>query len=212
MFLSSMMASTPTQRVLGNSPVAQLQDRHEVDTTSDAFCRQTVAGKHLAADPPLLFLEEHVAGSQGNQAPRPQLFLEESVAGGQGNQSLAVKGQISTINVDNTGPLLRYMNDCKSAVVMVQEHKADEHSLPTLEYKLKQAGYHGMFAPAVRTDKHGLSAGVAVLVPNYVTVTPPWFEIWGHGGRKNGRCQHCLGRTQRNRRHLGVLSRLLRPR
>eukprot|EP00959_Pyramimonas_sp_CCMP1952_P168236 3515532-Pyramimonas_sp.AAC.1 len=86
---------------------------------------------------------------------------------------LTVKGAVTTINVDNTGPLLRYMEQCKSAVVLVQEHKADDAALPGLERRLRQYGYHGIFAPAVRTELDGISSGVAVLAPTYVTVTRP---------------------------------------
>eukprot|EP00959_Pyramimonas_sp_CCMP1952_P026218 550419-Pyramimonas_sp.AAC.1 len=45
--------------------------------------------------------------------------------------------------------------------------------LPSLQYKLKCMGYHGIFSAAKRTAADGLPAGVAVITPSYITITAP---------------------------------------
>eukprot|EP00959_Pyramimonas_sp_CCMP1952_P110097 2303372-Pyramimonas_sp.AAC.1 len=77
------------------------------------------------------------------------------------NSDSKIKGQIVTVNYDAAGPLLRYVEQATDAVILVEEHKSDGLMLPSLQYKLKCVGYHGIFSAAKRTAADGLSAGVA---------------------------------------------------
>ena len=68
------------------------------------------------------------------------------------------KGQITTVNADAAGPLLRYVEGCSSRALLIQEHRMDEASLPSFQGRLLDLGYHGVFAPALKTandDKKG---------------------------------------------------------
>eukprot|EP00959_Pyramimonas_sp_CCMP1952_P240908 5035026-Pyramimonas_sp.AAC.1 len=51
------------------------------------------------------------------------------------------------------------MEDRRPAVVMVQEHKADNSALPVLQCALKDMGYRGILAPSIRTAQQGVSSG-----------------------------------------------------
>eukprot|EP00959_Pyramimonas_sp_CCMP1952_P063018 1317262-Pyramimonas_sp.AAC.1 len=66
---------------------------------------------------------------------------------------LDIKRTVATVNADRAGPLLRYLGNAGSAVVIAQELRTDDAGLRALDGNMRAKGFGGVYAPALRADK-----------------------------------------------------------
>ena len=88
---------------------------------------------------------------------------------------MASVSSITTVNVSSGGPLVDFLPTCSSLCIAVQEHhaKAEGDALAKLQNKVRAAGYHGIWEPALPGQGVGSRGGVAVLAPLRVVITKP---------------------------------------
>ena len=70
-----------------------------------------------------------------------------------------------TVNVSGSKDAMCWALRQKVQVVLLQEHKAVPKLLGAWQACARRAGWHGVWTPALETDKQGRSGGVATLVP-----------------------------------------------
>ena len=71
--------------------------------------------------------------------------------------------QITTVNANSFGTLSKYLVDCGSDVVITQEHHASSDKLAEVQGDAQDAGWRGVWCPALATSAGGTEGGVAVL-------------------------------------------------
>ena len=110
------------------------------------------------------------------------------------------KGRMVTGNFTSHGPLVSYLKEASVEVIAVQEHRAVESRMAAVQSRVADAGYHGLWAPALDTEAGDSSGGVAVLAKSNIMVTAP-----------PGRSDHVLepGRMVAAHVHYGVAGGLV---
>eukprot|EP00959_Pyramimonas_sp_CCMP1952_P218212 4564401-Pyramimonas_sp.AAC.1 len=79
------------------------------------------------------------------------------------------------VNTTPYGPMLDYLACATECVIAIQEHRVTPELLADKQHAVLDAGYRGLWAPAIHSDGGGagITGGVAVVVPSHIGFCAP---------------------------------------
>ena len=84
------------------------------------------------------------------------------------------RGVVTSLNATSHGPLLAYLAERRGVeLVLAQETHVVPSKLASVQTQAQDAGYKGIWAPAIPTVGSGSQGGVAVLAPSHVQLIGP---------------------------------------
>ena len=73
---------------------------------------------------------------------------------------------ITTFNSQGWGNVVNFLSDTLAQVVLLQEVWTLDTRVDERKATLNKMGWNSVWAPSVRTDKNGISSGVAIVARN----------------------------------------------